>query len=66
MAGARCAGRSLVDGFVRIFKEAASLLADTGSGCEGSFGIYRRLSPTIAAKRNVLAVDLTVNLERAQ
>jgi hypothetical protein len=27
----------------------------------GPFGIYRRLSPSIAVKRNVLAVDLTVS-----
>jgi hypothetical protein len=29
---------------------------------EKSFGIYRRLSPSIALKRMFLAVDLTVSL----
>lgn len=63
MAGAGRADRSLVDGPVRVCKEVAILQPIGTAGRREyfeSFGIYRRLS--IASKRNVLPVELTVSL----
>jgi hypothetical protein len=53
MAGAGRAGRTLVDGSVRIRSEAAKLLPTRAEGASV-------LSASIAPKRNVLAVDLTL------
>jgi hypothetical protein len=61
MVGAGCAGRTLVDGPVGIWKEIASLqLAATAEEREWmeSFGIYR-------PQRIVSSVNLTAKISRA-